>query len=148
MKKVMIICAASLIVFITGCSHYSEIEKAHFTALEDREEYLNKNPDCIHSEHIRKGEITRGMNAKEVMASWGLPNVYLVSRENPEEYWVYYTGDDNNQSILIFTLVFDHGNNLIGWDIDMKRFDDHRVVYESSILEKEIGRVNNTSKNK
>ncbi len=146
MKRTMIICAASLIVFVAGCSHYSAIEKADFTALEDREDFLDKNPNCVHREHIRNGEITRGMNAQEVMASWGMPNVYLVSRDKPEEYWIYYTGDDNKQSILIFTLVFDYDNNLCGWDIDMKRFDDHRVVSQSSVIEKELDRVNDTSK--
>ncbi|HSG27664.1 MAG TPA: hypothetical protein VLA34_04225 [Candidatus Krumholzibacterium sp.] len=112
----------------------SQVERENLVDVASREDYAVLNPDCRYKENIRNGEIIRGMNSQEVMASWGLPNVYLVSRKRPEEYWVYYVQDPESSSILIYTLTFSEDNSLADWDIDMKRFTDHSVVYNPKMI--------------
>ena len=124
--------AALLFLSMVGCSGISTVERAELTNLESREHYISTNPSSIFCENIRNGEIVRGMDIYEVIASWGLPNVYLVSQKQPHENWIYYVQDQDSRSILIYTLTF-NDNLLEGWEIDMKRFVDQRVVYDSDL---------------
>jgi len=124
--------AALLVLSMVGCSGISTVERAELTNLESREHYISSHPNSAYCENIRNGEIVRGMDIYEVIASWGLPNVYLVSRKKPHENWIYYVQDLDSRSILIYTLTF-NDNLLEGWDIDMKRFVDQRVVYDSDM---------------
>lgn len=117
-----------------GCACSSLVEREAFVDLCAREEYVELNPDCKYNENIRDGEITRGMDGHEVMASWGLPNVYMISKKQAEEYWVYYVDDRASNSILIYTLTFDYDNILNDWDIDMKRFVGNTFVYNPSMV--------------
>ena len=122
--------AALLAVAMLGCSGVSKVEQANLTKLESREHYIDLNPNSLFCESIRNGEIVRGMNIYEVIASWGLPNVYLVSKKDPSENWIYYVEDSDTRSILIYTLTF-REEFLETWDIDMKRFVDQRIVYDA-----------------
>lgn len=115
------------IVLAAGCAGVSTVEREYLTKPETREEYLHEHPDCAFVRQIRNGEIMRGMIAEEVMASWGLPNVYMASDTSPQEFWVYYVQGSTTNSILIYTLVFDDAQ-LGGWEIDQKRFTDTRIV--------------------
>jgi len=124
--------AALLFLSMVGCSGISTVERAELTNVESREHYISTNPNSVFCENIRNGEIVRGMDIYEVIASWGLPNVYLVSQKQPHENWIYYVQDQDSRSILIYTLTFDD-NLLEGWEIDMKRFVDQRVVYDSDM---------------
>jgi hypothetical protein len=132
MRTMMKMIAALLFLFLFGCSGISTVERAELTNIESREHFISTNPSSIYCENIRNGEIVRGMNIYEVIASWGLPNVYLVARKEPRENWIYYVQDLDTRSILIYTLTF-NDNLLEGWGIDMKRFVDQRVVYESDM---------------
>jgi hypothetical protein len=123
------IIAALLVVCTIGCSGISTVEQANLTKLESREHFIAMNPNSLFCEYIRNGEIVRGMNIYEVIASWGLPNVYLVSRRDPSENWIYYVEDPDSRSILIYTLTF-REDLLDTWDIDMERFVDQRIVYD------------------
>ena len=80
------------------------------------------------------------MDIYEVIASWGLPNVYLVSKEEPKEFWIYYVQDKESKSVLIYTLTFSD-IYLEGWDIDQKRFDDYRIVSDMGVGGEPAGTV-------
>ena len=122
--------AALLVVVMLGCSGISTVEQANFTRLESREHFIESNPNSLFCEYVRNGEIIRGMNIYEVLASWGLPNVYLVSQKGPGENWIYYVEDLDSRSVLIYTLSF-RDNTLETWEIDMKRFVDQRIVFDA-----------------
>lgn len=116
-----------LLCIALGCSSVSRTEREYFTRPEAREQYIVDHPECAYRDQIKNGEIIRGMDIYEVIASWGLPNVYLVSEDRPKEHWIYYVQEESSKSVLIYTLTFD-GEYLEGWDIDQKRFDDYRIV--------------------
>lgn len=123
--------AISLVVILiaiaaAGCSWVSTSEQASLTLPESREDYIAEHPGGAFNEYILKGEITRGMNSHEVLASWGFPNVYLASRKDPREHWIYYVEKEDSRSYLIYTLNFDD-ELLGGWDINIKRFGDYSV---------------------
>lgn len=145
MRTMMKTIAALLLLFLVGCSGLSTVERAELTDIESREHFISTNPSSIYCENIRNGEIVRGMNIYEVIASWGLPNVYLVARKEPHENWIYYVQDHDTRSILIYTLTF-NDDLLEGWGIDMKRFVDQRVVYDSDMPARLPARTISTDK--
>ena len=145
MRTMMSVIAALLFVFMAGCSGISTVERAELTDIETREHFIDNNPNSIYCENIRNGEIVRGMNIYEVFASWGLPNVYLVAPKEPHENWIYYVQDLDTRSILIYTLTFSD-NLLEGWEIDMKRFVDQRVVYDPGMPARLPARTISTDK--
>ena len=121
-----------------GCSCMTKVERENFVDSGFRDEYTKLNPESPYCENIRNGEITRGMNVQEVIASWGLPNVYLVSAKKSEEYWIYYIRNELSSSVLIYTLVFSDDSKLSDWDIDMKRFIDNSYVYNPESLRESV----------
>ena len=129
MKKIFSPLMVISLIFSVGCSCLSTVERENLVELCDREEFVGKNPDSRFCENILSGEIVRGMEGNEVMASWGLPNVYLVSEDRSQEFWVYYVQNTDSRSVLIYTLAFDSGNLLDDWDIDIKRFSGGSYVY-------------------
>jgi len=130
--------ALIVLLLLTGCTPVSLVEKANLTDKVTRENFIENHPDCPFKDYIREGEIVRGMDIYEVIASWGLPNVYVTSKETDYEYWVYYVACENSNSILIYTLKF-NGDMLEDWDIDQKRFVDQRIITEAvPIREKPI----------
>jgi hypothetical protein len=132
MKYALSILATLLFLLSSGCSNLSTVERAELTDVESREYFITTNPSSQFCDYIRNGEIIRGMNIYEVIASWGLPNVYLVSRKEPHENWIYYVEDPDTRSLLVYTLSF-RDNVLEAWEIDMKRFVDQRIVYDSDV---------------
>jgi len=121
-----------------GCSCVTKVERENFVDSSFRDDYTKLNPESPFCQNIKNGEITRGMNVQEVMASWGLPNVYLVSTKKSEEYWIYYIRNELSSSILIYTLVFADDSKLSDWDIDMKRFIDNSYVHNPESLKESI----------
>jgi len=130
MRKIIISGTVLLFLLNLGCSCVSHVERETFQAPEAREAYAKSHPDGVYCQNIRNGEIVRGMNGHEVLASWGLPNVYLLSEKKPEEYWVYYTADNQANAVLIYTLTFDDEDQLADWDIDIKRFANQGFAME------------------
>ena len=129
MKYTSLLLVMVMVITGFGCSAVSTFERENLTRPEAREDYIRQHQNGIYNECIRNGEITRGMSIHEVTASWGFPNVYLVSRDAPEQRCVYYVNDTSLRSVLIYTLTFED-DILNGWDIDMKRFVDYRVAYD------------------
>jgi hypothetical protein len=121
MKMAMILCVCAALAASIGCSCVSTVERVNRTPVASREDYVKLNPDCDHGESIVNGEIVRGMSSREVLASWGFPNVYIVTRTSPAEQWIYYLKDRDSLTMLIYTLTFAE-DTLQVWDVDQKRF--------------------------
>ncbi len=134
MKKVIYPLLVFSLAFSLGCSCLSTVERENLVELCDREEFVGNNPESRFCDNILSGEIVRGMEGNEVMASWGLPNVYLVSEDRTREFWVYYVQNVDTISILIYTLSFDDRNILDDWDIDIKRFSGGSYVYSPDAI--------------
>jgi hypothetical protein len=121
MKSLMLILsAAALLLASFGCSCVSTVERANLTSPIAREEFVKTHPGCVHNECIKNGEIVRGMCTREVVASWGFPNVYVVTRSSSSEQWVYYVRDRDSLSLLVYTLGFSD-DTLRVWEVDQKR---------------------------
>ena len=133
MRYLPLLFAMSLLIFASGCSCTNQVEKEDFTSVSAREIFIDGHPESSFQENIRNGEIIRGMNEDEVIASWGMPNVYLVSRVRDEERFVYYIQDRGANSVLVYSLDFDKDNILYSWDIDEKRLSSYSLVrYEDA----------------
>jgi hypothetical protein len=122
--------AAVLLVIMSGCSCVSTMERANLTTAASREEYVKLHPDGTHNDCIMNGEIVRGMSAPEVVASWGLPNVYIVTKTGPDEQWIFYVKDRDSLSMLIYTLGF-ADDTLRAWEVEQKRFVGQGIVSAS-----------------
>ena len=127
MRYLPLLFAMPLLVFLSGCSCTSQVEREEFTSSAAREIYIEGHPESAFQENIRNGEIVRGMNEDEVIASWGMPNVYLTSREREEERFIYYVQDRSTNSVLVYMLDFDADNILYDWDIDSKRLESYSL---------------------
>jgi hypothetical protein len=127
MKMTLILCVCALIAASFGCSCVSTVERANRIPAACREDYVKLHPECDHGESIANGEIVRGMNSHEVLASWGFPSVYVVTRTSPTEQWIYYLKDRDSLTMLIYTLTF-ADDTLQVWDVDQKRFVGQGIV--------------------
>lgn len=119
MRRSPILFAACAMI-LAGCSCKPATERADLVAVEAREDYVRAHPDGAFNDLILLGEITRGMSAYDVLAAWGMPNVYALSRKSPEEHWIYYVRDEVSLSLLIYTLTFED-DTLRLWDVAQKR---------------------------
>jgi len=132
MKSITILCVCVALAASFGCSCVSTVERVNRTPAACREDFVKLNPDCAHGASVLNGEIVRGMSSREVLASWGLPNVYVVARTSPEEQWIYYIKDRESLTMLIYTLTF-ADDTLQVWDVDQKRFVGQSVVSASDL---------------
>jgi hypothetical protein len=128
MRYLPLLFAIPLLILLSGCSGTSLIERENFTSASAREIYIEGHPESAFQENILNGEIIRGMNEEEVIASWGMPNVYLTSKKMDEERFIYYIQDRDVGSVLVYTLDFDADNILFDWDIDEKRLSSYSLV--------------------
>ena len=79
-----------------------------------REDYLRAFPDGANNEHIKRGEVVRGMSLYEVLASWGIPDARVVSVKGNQERWVYVLLDDLSLDWICYEYEF-RNNALIDW---------------------------------
>ncbi len=128
MRYLSLLFAVPLLFLVTGCSCTSQIEREEFTSRDAREVYVEGHPGSAYLENIRNGEIVRGMSLDEVLASWGMPNVYLASHKGGEERLIYYVQQKGLNSVLVYMLDFDSNNVLTDWDIDQKRLSSYSLV--------------------
>jgi hypothetical protein len=128
MRSLPLLFAMSILIFVSGCSCTNQVEREDFTSSNVREIYIEGHPESSFQENIRNGEIIRGMNEDEVIASWGMPNVYLTSKVSDEERFIYYIQARGSNSVLVYMLDFDGGNILYNWDIDEKRLTSYSLV--------------------
>ncbi len=127
MRRTLYVIAVLALVGGLGCSGVSTIEKANLTNPAARADYAKTHSGDIHALFVQDGEITRGMSADEVIASWGMPNVYTLSRTGPAENWVYYVRARDSAAIIIYTLTF-KADTLAMWDIEQRRAVGQTVV--------------------
>lgn len=128
MRYLPLLLAMPMLIFVSGCSCTTQVEREEFTSRDAREIFIEGHPESSFQENIRNGEIIRGMNADEVIASWGMPNVYLTSKASDEERFIYYIQDKGGSSVLVYMLDFDDGNILYDWNIDEKRLTSYSLV--------------------
>jgi hypothetical protein len=80
-----------------------------------REEFFKTHPDGKYNENITRGEVVRGMDYFEVLASWGNP----IKREKPTpnvEYWLYLEEDEDSGDWVQYKLVF-RASVLEDWEL-------------------------------
>jgi hypothetical protein len=80
-----------------------------------RSEYFKTNPNGVYNEYIERGEVVRGMDFLEVLASWGNP----IKREKPSpsiEFWVYLEEDEESKDWVQYKFVFNK-SVLDDWEI-------------------------------
>jgi hypothetical protein len=106
------------IAVTAGCSYTPRTLNESASVLEIRNDFLTSNPDGEFNEFIRKGEVTRGMNYSEVLASWGAPDARIRTNDNKGEIeaWSYTALDDINGDWIQFTFQFE-AKMLADWDI-------------------------------
>jgi hypothetical protein len=81
-----------------------------------RDEFFKTNPNGVYNEYIARGEVVRGMDFLEVLASWGNP----TKREKPSpnmEYWVYLDEDEDSKDWVQYTFLFKK-SVLEDWQLD------------------------------
>jgi len=103
---------------LAGCSYSPRTLNESASVLEVRNDYLTSNPEGEYNEFIRKGEVTRGMDYTEVLASWGAPDARIRTNDNKGELeaWSYTVIDDINGDWIQFTFKFEK-KFLIDWDV-------------------------------
>jgi hypothetical protein len=78
-----------------------------------RADYMKEFPDGPNNDHIRRGEVVKGMSLYEVLASWGIPDRRLVA-DNGHERWVYVLIDDLSMDWVCYEYDF-RNNALSDW---------------------------------
>lgn len=99
----------------TSCSHTPRSTRDPESLASIRAQYLQDNPDGQFNDSILRGELIKGMNVIEVLASWGLPE--LRSFDSKTESWTYYLRDDLSPESRVYELTFTD-RVLTGWSVD------------------------------
>lgn len=106
-----------LLLTIVACSQtprMSEDRETEYIRML-REEFFKTHPDGQFNEHIARGEVVRGMDFLEVLASWGNPS----KREKPTvsvEYWMYRDDDEDSGDWVQYKFIF-RKNVLEDWEL-------------------------------
>jgi len=117
MNKVFrFILAAIVVAASASCTHYPRANEPTDEVTKLRSDYLKNNPDGKFNERIARGEVSRGMNGIEVLASWGIPDVREPSRMNNAEMWTYYHRDEHTRDYVLYDLFF-KDRTLTRWDL-------------------------------
>jgi hypothetical protein len=82
-----------------------------------RTQYLNDHPNGPHNAQIARGEVAKGMDAMEVLASWGVPQKRLARPAKQREAWSYTSLDQYSGDYVVYELVF-VDRVLEHWNID------------------------------
>lgn len=99
---------------LAGCAG-TPPSRTETAAIRDlRNDYFRTFPEGPNNDHIRRGEVVKGMNLFEVLASWGIPDARVVSNEGSKERWLYVLLDDLSLDWICYEYEF-AGNALIDW---------------------------------
>lgn len=79
-----------------------------------RDDYFRTFPEGPHNDHIRRGEVVKGMSLFEVLASWGIPDARVVSEQGDRERWIYVLLDELSMDWIGYEYEFT-ANALIDW---------------------------------
>lgn len=115
MFRAVVVVAVALAV--VSCAHSPRLSRQSEDVTTLRAEYLNNYPDDEFKQQIINGEVRKGMNIFQVLASWGLPNVRRGVTRGTSESWIYYAVDEHTQKLMSYELVFQK-RSLSYWIID------------------------------
>ncbi len=96
----------------TNLQRVDDRESSYILAL--RAEYFASNPDGESNEYIERGEIVKGMDMLEVLASWGYPAAR--KRSDTTELWTYREVDEDSKDWIEFTFTF-RSSVLGDWEV-------------------------------
>jgi hypothetical protein len=116
-KTLRLVHVLPLLLIVVSCSHTPRMshdqETEYIRML--RREFFNTHPDGQYNEHIKKGEVVKGMDFLEVLASWGNPD----KREKPVEtveHWTYREVDESSKDFVQYKFIFKK-NVLSDWEL-------------------------------
>ncbi len=115
--KRIIPCFVFLVALVAACSHAPRLDRDADATADFRAEYLEHNAHNEFTERIMRGEVDKGMNAMQVLAAWGLPNVRRSWQDSDAERWTYYTLDEYTSRLTSYELVF-AGGYVARWLVD------------------------------
>jgi hypothetical protein len=101
---------------LASCAYSPRVIEENDAVLSIRTDYLRSNPTGKFNDFIKRGEVVKGMNYVEVLASWGFPEARLRVADRGLEYWRYVTRDDASRDWVQYTFVFE-GNALAEWEM-------------------------------
>ena len=116
--RLIFLLLAVLAVVLVSCSHNPKKFSESETILKDRQDYVQTHPEGLFNNHILTGEIVKGMNPTEVLASWGRPNQREQSENGSYVFWTYYTSEEQTGEITQYELMF-RELKLFGWKVIM-----------------------------
>ena len=100
----ILLIGATIAVF-GSCTHAPRSTHQTDATVSIRTEYLQGHPRGKFNDRVRKGELVKGMNVMEVLASWGIPN-QRQSTDHDSETWTYASRDDFSKDFVSYALVF------------------------------------------
>lgn len=80
-----------------------------------RQEFFETHPDGMYNEHIKRGEVVKGMDFLEVLASWGNPDARKKPMANVE-HWTYVEIDEDSKDAVEYRFIF-RQNVLAEWEL-------------------------------
>lgn len=121
--KMMLLCS---LVF-ASCAHSPRVAEETTSMLAIRDGYLESHPDGRFNEYIARGEVVKGMDFMDVLASWGIP-VSRVRDPKGVEHWLYLAEDDQSGDWVGYTFAFEK-YTLIEWDVTRHTSKNGALVY-------------------
>lgn len=103
-------------VALSSCTYTPRVPEESTAVLTLRSDYLHNHPTGQYNEHIVKGEVVKGMNPVEVLASWGAPDSRLRIPAKNVEYWRYVAQDDLSNDWVLYTFTFEK-RHLVTWEM-------------------------------
>ena len=89
-----------------SCTHVPRSTQDPESRADAREQYVKEHPDGKFNSRILEGEVTEGMSAIEVYASWGVPMVRRWTENKADENWTYEFRDKHNDDFVLYELFF------------------------------------------
>jgi hypothetical protein len=124
-----------------SCAHVPRLLDEGPETARLRSEYLSNHPSGPHNAQIARGEVAKGMDAMEVLASWGVPQKRVAKPSQRRELWSYTSLDHYSGDYVVYELVF-VDRVLERWNIDratagagVQAIDPIRRVDESLMLQ-------------
>jgi hypothetical protein len=112
-----VLCLTALLLILPSCSHnprmLSGTESDYLLKL--RAEYLASNPNGMYNEYVERGEVVKGMDFLEVLASWGHPEI-RKKESSLTEQWTYTEVDEASKDWVVYVFTF-RRNVLSEWDL-------------------------------
>ena len=106
-----------LVLVAIGCSSQLQMVKQDETGylLKLRQEYFAAHPDGEFNEHIRNGEVVKGMDYLAVLVSWGHPDRRAIQTDVTER-WTYKELDEDSKDWIEYEFTF-RNDLLTDWSL-------------------------------